>query len=203
MLSRDVFGERVYQTFNQTEIALAVVMPPGEWYADIPGSNPLEAAGRVGLWTEIEIRDEENNPLPTGQVGEIALRAEGQMAGYLGPPELSANKIVDGWVLTGDIGYLDENGFVYIVDRKGAMIISGGYNIYPAELERVIESLPGIRQVAVVPVPDPKWGRPLWPSASSMSGPRSRNRPSSRNARRGSDPTRSQAAFCCSGSRCR
>lgn len=158
LLSREVFGERVYQTFNQTEIALGVVMPPREWFAEIPGSKPLEAAGRVGLWTEIEIRDEANNPLPAGEVGEIAFRAEGQMTGYLGAPELSAEKIVDGWVLTGDIGYIDKNGFVYIVDRKGAMIISGGFNIYPAELERVIGSIPGIQEVAVVPIPDARWG---------------------------------------------
>ena len=158
LLSRDVFGERVYQTFNQTEVSLGVVMPPHEWFADIPGSKPLEAAGRVGPWAELEIRGENNSPLSTGEVGEIALRADGQMSGYLGTPELTAGKVVDGWVLTGDVGYLDRNGFLYIVDRKGAMIISGGYNIYPAELERVIEAIPGILETAVVPIPDPRWG---------------------------------------------
>ena len=158
MLSREVFGPTVYQTYNQTEISLGVAMPPNQWFADIPGSRPLEAAGRVGLWTDIEIRDEQNRALPTGKTGEIAFRTEGQMTGYIGDASLSSDKVVDGWILTGDIGYIDHNGFVYIVDRKGSMIISGGYNIYPAELERVISSLPGVIEVAVVAVPDVRWG---------------------------------------------
>lgn len=158
LLSREVFGERVYQMFAQTEIAPGCTMPPCEWFADTPGSKPLEAAGRVSQWTELEIRDEENKPLPNGEIGEIALRADGQMTGYLGPPELSADKVVDGWILTGDVGYLDANGFLYIVDRKGATIISGGYNIWPAELEKVIEAMPDVEQVVVVPIPDDRWG---------------------------------------------
>jgi acyl-CoA synthetase (AMP-forming)/AMP-acid ligase II len=158
LLSRKIFGERVYPTFNQTEVALAVVMTPQEWFSEPEGSKPLEAAGRIFAWAQLEIRDENNRPLGVGETGEIAIRAEGQMDGYIGPPELSKDKIVDGWILTGDIGYLDKNGFLYIVDRKGATIISGGYNIYPAELERVIGSLPGVLEVAVVPIPDERWG---------------------------------------------
>jgi acyl-CoA synthetase (AMP-forming)/AMP-acid ligase II len=133
-------------------------MTPQEWFSELEGSKPLEAAGRIFAWAQLEIRDENNRLLGVGETGEIAIRAEGQMDGYLGPPELSKDKIVDGWILTGDIGYLDKNGFLYIVDRKGATIISGGYNIYPAELERVIGSLPGILEVAVVPIPDERWG---------------------------------------------
>ena len=158
LLSRTVFGERVYQMFAQTEAAPAVIMPPTEWYATIEGSTPLDAAGRVAPFTELEIRDDDNRPLPVGEVGEIAFRCDGQMAGYLGAPELSAEKVRDGWILSGDVGYLDANGFLYIVDRKGAMIISGGYNIWPAELERVIAKIPGVLEVAVVPVPDERWG---------------------------------------------
>jgi acyl-CoA synthetase (AMP-forming)/AMP-acid ligase II len=159
LLSREVFGERVYQTFSQSEIgSLGVVMPPSEWFKEYSDSRPLESAGRAAPWTELEIRSESNMPLGLGEVGEIALRADGQMLSYLGPPELTAEKIKDGWIMTGDIGYIDNNGFLYIVDRKGSMIISGGYNIWPAELERVIADIPGIREVAVVPIPDQKWG---------------------------------------------
>lgn len=159
LLSREVFGERVYQSFSQSEIgSLGVVMPPAEWFATYENSRPLEAAGRVAPWMEMEIRSEDNEVLPTGEVGEIALRADGQMIHYLGPRELTEEKVRDGWIMTGDVGYVDANGFLYIVDRKGAMIISGGYNIWPAELERVISDIPGIREVAVVPVPDERWG---------------------------------------------
>ena len=158
-LSNAVFGERVYLTFSQSELGSpATVMPPGEWLSTIGNSNPIESAGRVGPWTCLEIRSEDNRALATGEIGEIAVRGAGQMTAYFGPPELTDEKIRDGWVLTGDIGYLDENGFLYIVDRKGAMIISGGYNIWPAELERVIGDIPGILEVAVVPVPDERWG---------------------------------------------
>lgn len=158
LLSRDVFGERVYQMFAQTEAAPGVVMPPSEWYATIDGSAPLDAAGRVSPWTELEIRDENNQPMQIGEVGEITYRCDGQMTGYLGAPELNAEKLRDGWIFSGDVGYLDANGFLYIVDRKGAMIISGGYNIWPAELEQVISKIADVLEVAVVPIPDERWG---------------------------------------------
>ena len=158
LLSREVFGETVYQTYAQTEAVPGTVMMPSEWFSLVDGSSPLDSAGRAAPYTEFEIRDENNQALPVGGVGEIAFRCEGQMAGYLGAPELSIDKVRDGWILSGDIGFFDKNGFLYIVDRKGAMIISGGYNIWPAELEQVIAKIPGVLEVAVVPVPDERWG---------------------------------------------
>jgi acyl-CoA synthetase (AMP-forming)/AMP-acid ligase II len=80
------------------------------------------------------------------------------MRGFWNEPELTATRLVDGWVLTGDIGRVDANGYVYVLDRKDDMIISGGFNIWPAELENVILDVPGIMEVAVFGVPDDRWG---------------------------------------------
>jgi acyl-CoA synthetase (AMP-forming)/AMP-acid ligase II len=109
-------------------------------------------------FAELEIRDEHNRSVPTGTEGEIAIRCEGQMTGLWEDPEQTAARLRDGWVLTGDIGRLDEHGFLYVIDRVDDLIISGGFNIWPAELEQVISGLPGVREVVVFGVPDEKWG---------------------------------------------
>ena len=96
--------------------------------------------------------------VPTGEEGEIYLRGPNVCAGYLNKPEISAEAIVDGWFHTGDLGTLDADGHLSIVGRLKDMIISGGANIYPAEIERAIETHPDVRGSAVIGVPDPKWG---------------------------------------------
>jgi acyl-CoA synthetase (AMP-forming)/AMP-acid ligase II len=156
--AREVFGPRLYQLYGQTECVPTAFMGPVEWFGEVPGSEPLRACGRVMPYAELEIRDERNRPLPAGETGEIALRSDGQMVCIWGDPRLTAQRLVDGWVLTGDIGRLDANGFLYLQDRKDDMIISGGFNIWPAELENVIAALPGVREVAVFGVPHPRWG---------------------------------------------
>jgi acyl-CoA synthetase (AMP-forming)/AMP-acid ligase II len=88
----------------------------------------------------------------------VALQVDGQMQGIWGEPEMTAERLVDGWILTGDIGRLDRNGYLYLVDRKDDLIISGGYNIWPAELEIAIASISGIREVVVVAAPHERWG---------------------------------------------
>ncbi|HEX4109239.1 MAG TPA: AMP-binding protein [Solirubrobacteraceae bacterium] len=153
-----LFGDRLYQLYGQTEAVPVVFMGPEDWFATIEGSDPMSAAGRVMPFAELEIRGEENEPLPVGETGEIAVRCDGQMDGIWRDPELTARRLVDGWVLTGDIGRLDANGFLYVVDRKDDMIISGGFNIWPAELETVISELAGVREVAVFGVPAARWG---------------------------------------------
>lgn len=133
-------------------------MGPKEWFSDVPGSEPLLAVGKVMPYAGIEIRDENNKVLPAGEIGEIALRCEGQITEILNEPELTRERLVDGWVLSGDVGKIDANGYVYLTDRKDDMIISGGFNIWPAELENVISALAGVREVAVVAAPHPRWG---------------------------------------------
>jgi acyl-CoA synthetase (AMP-forming)/AMP-acid ligase II len=153
-----MLGDKLHQLYGQTEATPVVWMGPGEWFADIPGSEPLLSVGRVHPFAGVEIRDDENHLLPIGEIGEVAIKNESQITGIWNDPELSRQRIVDGWILTGDIGRLDQNGFLYLVDRKDDMIISGGMNIWPAELELVISALPGVREVAVVSAPDPRFG---------------------------------------------
>ena len=158
MLAREVFGDVLYQGYGQTEALPICMMGPSEWFSEVPGSDPLLSAGRPLPFADLEIRDSDNQPVAVGEEGEIAVRCEGQMAGFWEDPELTASRLVDGWVLTGDIGKLDRNGFVYVLDRKDDMIISGGFNIWPAELENVILDVPGVVEVAVFGIPDERWG---------------------------------------------
>jgi acyl-CoA synthetase (AMP-forming)/AMP-acid ligase II len=154
----EIFGPRLYQMFGQTECVPGAWVGPEDWSATFEGSDPLRCAGRVMPYTEIEIRDEHNVAVPVGTIGEIALRSDGQMVEIWGDPEMTAKRLVDGWVLTGDIGRLDVNGFLYLHDRKDELIISGGFNIWPAELEAVIMDLPGVQEVAVFGIPSERWG---------------------------------------------
>ena len=158
LLARDVFGPVLYQGYGQTEALPATMMGPREWFSEVAGSNPLRSAGRPLPFAELEIRDEKNRPAPVGAEGEIAIRCDGQMTGFWDDPAATAERLVDGWVLTGDIGRLDDNGYVYVLDRKDDMIISGGYNIWPAELENVIVDHPAVVEAAVFGVPDSRWG---------------------------------------------
>jgi acyl-CoA synthetase (AMP-forming)/AMP-acid ligase II len=161
LLARDVFGMVLYQGFGQTEALPVCMMGPEEWFSDVEGSEPLRSTGRALPFAYLQIRDPENPSIecPIGQQGEIAIKCDGQMLEFWENPEATAERITaDGFVLTGDIGRLDENGYLYVLDRKDDMIISGGFNIWPAELENVIADHPGVVEVAVFAVPDEKWG---------------------------------------------
>jgi acyl-CoA synthetase (AMP-forming)/AMP-acid ligase II len=130
----------------------------------------LGSAGQACLTVDLWVVDDEGIPLAAGTVGEVVTRGEHVMDGYWRAWEPSANgrdtkpdapevkSIANGTLHTGDLGRLDENGYLYLVDRKGDMIISGGYNIYPREIEDVIASVPGVHEVAVVGIADPDWG---------------------------------------------
>jgi acyl-CoA synthetase (AMP-forming)/AMP-acid ligase II len=158
LLARDVFGDVLYQVYGQTEALPATAMGPREWFATVPGSNPMRSAGRPLPFADLEIVDEAANPLPLGEEGEIAIRCDGQMIGFWGDEAATRERLVNGFVLTGDMGRMDANGYVYVLDRKDDMIISGGYNIWPAELENAIMGHPAVLEVAVFGVPDERWG---------------------------------------------
>jgi len=120
-----------------------------------------QKAGSVGtaLYSyEMKIVDENMEELPRGEIGDIIVRGDNVMQGYLGRPEATAETIVNGWLLTGDMGYMDEEGFLFIVDRKKDLIISKGINIYPREIEEVIDAFAGVKASAVVGVFDEKSG---------------------------------------------
>jgi acyl-CoA synthetase (AMP-forming)/AMP-acid ligase II len=107
---------------------------------------------------ELKIIDEAGNTLPPNTVGEILVKAPGMMRGYWNNPEATRSAIVDGWYHSGDGGRLDEEGYLYIADRIKDMIISGGENIYPTEVENALLSHPAVAEAAVLGVPDEKWG---------------------------------------------
>jgi fatty-acyl-CoA synthase len=131
-------------------------MEPGQEIAKI-GST-----GRPVAHVEIEIRDDDGNPVGPGDSGEICLRGPKITSGYWKDPVKTAAAFFGDWFRSGDIGHLDEDGFLYLTDRKKDMIISGGENIASSEVERVIYELPQVREVAVIGVPDERWGeRPV------------------------------------------
>ena len=153
-----VFGDALFQGYGQTEVCFVTMMPSAEWFASVPGSTPLRSAGRALPLVSIEVVDDDGRPLPVGETGEIALRSIAQMTGFWNAPEATAERVVDGWVRTNDVGHLDANGFLYVTDRKDDMIISGGFNVWPRELEQVIEQVPGVLEVTVFGVPHTRWG---------------------------------------------
>jgi acyl-CoA synthetase (AMP-forming)/AMP-acid ligase II len=118
----------------------------------------LSSAGKPALGVELKILNEQGEPVKPGEIGEICLRSNKMMKEYWKKPQETAETIVNGWLHTRDMGTIDEEGYVYIVDRKSDMIISGGFNIYPKEVEEVILAHPAVSEVAVIPVPDDTWG---------------------------------------------
>jgi acyl-CoA synthetase (AMP-forming)/AMP-acid ligase II len=156
--AHEVFGEALFHGYGQTEVNYVTMMTASEWFSTVPGSNPLRSVGRALPMTQIDIIDDEGNSLPAGETGEIALKTPSQLTEFWDAPEVTAERIVDGWVRTNDVGYIDANGYLYVTDRKDDMIISGGFNIWPRELERVIEQVPGVSEVSVFGVPHERWG---------------------------------------------
>jgi acyl-CoA synthetase (AMP-forming)/AMP-acid ligase II len=184
-----VFGDTLYQAYGQTEAVPLTAMGPEEWFGKIEGSAPLGAAGRVIPFAEVEIRDSNGAKGAVGVEGEIVARCEGQMRGYWGDEALTKTRLVDGWVHTGDIGKLDANGFLYVLDRSDDMIVSGGYNIWPAELETVI---PMSSRSPCSPSPTPAGAKRRWRWYAPPSRPLSANRRLSNCAPPASGPTRSR-----------
>ena len=118
----------------------------------------LASVGRPNPLVRVEIMDDQNRVLPRGETGEICVRGDLVMKGYYKAPDKTAETIIDGWLHTGDIGHLDADGYLHLTDRKKDMIITGGFNVYPAMVEQVIWSHLAVQDCAVIGVPDPKWG---------------------------------------------
>ena len=156
--ARKYFGDVLYQGYGLSEGFPLTMMSSSEWFANIEGSEPLRSCGKALPFARLEVWDDRNRPLALGEEGEIVARCDGQMDGYWNSAEETAETLVDGWLKTGDIGRIDEKGYVYILDRKKDMIISGGFNLYPAEIENAIAAMPSVVEVAVVGVPDERWG---------------------------------------------
>jgi fatty-acyl-CoA synthase len=121
-------------------------------------TRKLGSAGIAPFFTDVKVVDDDGHDVPDGQRGEIVVRGPNVMKGYWNRPDATAEALVDGWFHTGDVGIRDADGYFFIVDRKKDMIISGGENVYPAEVEDALYQHPGIKEVAVIGVQDPRWG---------------------------------------------
>ena len=120
--------------------------------------NKPGSAGKPYFNVDLRIVDADGTDLPAGQVGEVVVSAPHAMLGYWNRPDATRETIQHGWLYTGDLGYVDAEGFLYVIDRKKDMLVSGGENVYPAEIERVITELPEVAEVSVIGIPDEKWG---------------------------------------------
>lgn len=156
----EVFGPVLAQTYGQAEAPLiCTCFSPAEIKTAVQDCpERLKSCGRPTKGVDIEFMDANGVILPTGERGEIVVKSDLVTPGYYNNPEATAQLQKNGWHRTGDVGYRDEDGFVYIVDRIKEMIISGGFNIFPAEVENAIMSHDAIQECAIVGVPDEKWG---------------------------------------------
>ena len=153
-----MFGADFIQAYGMTETTGTICMLPPEDH-DPEGNARMRSAGKALPGVEIRILGPDGQSVPTGEVGEVVTRSSNNMIGYWNLPEATAKTMTaDGWIHTGDAGYLDEDGYLFIHDRMKDMIISGGENVYPAEVESAIFGHPAVQEVAVIGIPDQKWG---------------------------------------------
>jgi long-chain acyl-CoA synthetase len=147
------------QAYGMTELSpIATLLHWKEHIGDGRNKGRHRAAGRATLGCEVKIVDADDKVVPSGTVGEIAVRGDVVMMGYWERPEETARAVIDGWMHTGDGGYMDDDGFVYVVDRVKDMIISGGENVYSAEVENALAQHPAVAQCAVIGIPSERWG---------------------------------------------
>ena len=156
------FGPIFQQGYGLTEAAplATILLEKDQSTLDGPPeiTRRISSAGKESMITEVRLFDDEDKEVPVGEVGEIVVRGKNIMKGYWKDPELTAKALRGGWLHTGDLATLDEYGFIYIVDRKNDMIITGGENVYPYEVEKILYEHPAVLEAAVVGVQDKTWG---------------------------------------------
>jgi acyl-CoA synthetase (AMP-forming)/AMP-acid ligase II len=158
------FGHIFAQTYGQAESPMVITcLKPKD-------HDRVGSCGRPFTIVEVAVFDDEDRPLPPGRRGEIVCRGPQTMAYYWNNPDATEQAFRNGWLHTGDVGYMDEDGFFYLVDRKNDMLISGGYNVYPREVEDVLLAFDGVVEAAVVGLPDEKWGDRVVAVVSGRSG---------------------------------
>jgi long-chain acyl-CoA synthetase len=151
----DLFGPRLYQLYGQGEAPMTITGLPQSQHQE---RIHLETAGVARTGVEVKVFNERDEELPAGEIGEIVTRSDCVMAGYWSNPEATAKALRGDWLHTGDVGSLDAEGFLTIKDRSKDMIISGGANIYPREIEEVLLRHPAVAECSVVGRPHPEWG---------------------------------------------
>jgi acyl-CoA synthetase (AMP-forming)/AMP-acid ligase II len=152
-----ILGPVFMQSYGMSEVLGGMTFLSKEEH--ILGDERLASCGRPSMVGEVMVADDLGQELPPGEVGEIVMRGPTMMTGYWGRPEATAESLTpQGWFRSNDMARMDERGYIYIVDRKADMIVSGGFNIYPVEVEHVLMAHPAVQEVAVVAVPDDMWG---------------------------------------------
>ncbi|MCR0985664.1 AMP-binding protein [Roseomonas populi] len=152
-----VFGPVLQQGYGQSEAPSAILTLSRLDHTD-RDERILSSAGKPYPGITVRLLDERDEEVPQGEIGEICVRGPLAMAGYLKQPELTAEVLRNGWLHTGDMAYRDARGFFFIVDRKKDMVVSGGFNVFPKEVEDVLTAHPAVSAAAVIGVPDPRWG---------------------------------------------
>ncbi len=156
------FGPVMTQCYGQSECLMMATILTKKDHSEILSNDQLRhriaAAGREAPFSRVEIMNDEGGLLRPGEMGEIVFQAQYLMDGYFENPEATAETRCNGWHRTGDVGYKDPDGFVYLVDRKKDMIISGGFNLFPGEIEQAVLAHPAVQDCAVVGIPHEKWG---------------------------------------------
>jgi acyl-CoA synthetase (AMP-forming)/AMP-acid ligase II len=154
------FGPIFAQGYGATETAGGAIsfLREEDHAVSGPKTRLLVSAGQASLCSEIRIVDEKGRALPVNETGEIAVKGKHVMMGYWKNPQQTQNALRDDWYYTGDMGYMDENGYLFMLDRKADMIVTGGENVYPKEVEDVLYEHPAVSMAAVVSAPDKKWG---------------------------------------------
>ena len=166
-------GGCLVQLYGQAESPMTITYLPHDNHVfdgDSDQVKRLASAGIPRTDVEVKIFDSDGNELSPGETGEIVTRSDLVMKGYWREPEATAETLRDGWLHTGDLGYMDERGYLFLMDRSKDMIISGGENIYPREIEEAIVQHPAVREVAVIGVPDPQWGEEIKAVVSLVPG---------------------------------
>ncbi|MGE7903100.1 class I adenylate-forming enzyme family protein [Peribacillus sp. NPDC094092] len=168
----EVFGPIMRQQYGMTEcnIVITRLSKSAHVWAYHNNSEVLKSCGKPCILTEIRLIDDEGNDVKPSELGEIIVKSPAMMAGYYQRPDLTEEYIRDGWFYTGDIGKWDESGYLYIVDRKKDMIISGGMNVYSSEVERVVNLHPSVALSACIGVPHPDWGEVVCVIATLQEG---------------------------------
>jgi fatty-acyl-CoA synthase len=159
----ETFGCDFIQAYGMTEATAAVTAFLAEDHARALRENPelLASAGRPILGTEVRVVDENDRPVPNGTIGEILVRGPQLMRGYWNLPDATRDAFRNGWMHTGDAGSLDDEGYLYIQDRVKDMIVSGGENVYPREIEEVLHRHEAVADAAAIGVPDEAWGESI------------------------------------------
>ncbi|MPY80718.1 MAG: long-chain-fatty-acid--CoA ligase [Actinophytocola sp.] len=167
----ETFPVDFYQVYGMTEASgVFSILGPAE-HRDETHPERLISSGKPVSGVEVRVVDPATGePVPDGVVGEFQIRGELVMAGYWQRPEDTASTIVDGWLHTGDAGRRDQDGYLYVEDRVKDMIISGGENVYPAEIERVLSEYPDVGEIAVIGVPDEQWGESVKAVVAAKQG---------------------------------